>query len=199
MISTRLLPLGIASMALIFACGGDGDESSETLGATGSAESTPTASEGQELTSDSLAADGTIPLRFTCDGEDISPALSWGTPPEGTQSLALIMDDPDAPGGNFTHWLIYNLDPGARGLPEGVETTESPTNGAGGVQAENDSGDIGYGGPCPPEGSPHRYRFALTSLDTVIDLGPAASRDQILKAIDDHALEISSLTATYGR
>lgn len=157
------------------------------------------ADEDQGLTSDSLAADGTIPSRFTCDGEDISPALSWGAPPEGTQSLALIMDDPDAPGGNFTHWVIYNLEPGARGLAEDVEKTESPTNGAGGVQTANDSGDIGYSGPCPPEGNPHRYRFALTSVDTVIDLGPAASRDELIEAIEGHALKISSLTATYGR
>jgi hypothetical protein len=194
-----LLAVSIASSALIFACGGDGDESSETPGASGGEESAPAADEDQGLTSDSLAADGTILARFTCDGEDISPALSWDASPEGTQSLALIMDDPDAPGGNFTHWLIYNLDPGARGLPGGVEKTERPASSGGGVQGKNDFGDIGYGGPCPPEGSPHRYRFALSFLDTTLELGPGATRDEQLEAMEGHALKISSLTATYGR
>ncbi len=150
------------------------------------------------LSSDAFAADQEIPPRFTCDGDDTSPALSWGDPPQGTQSFALIMDDPDAPVGVFTHWVIYNMGSGARGLPEGVEKTERPANGAAGFQGRNDFGRTGYGGPCPPSGR-HHYRFQLYALDGLIDLSPGASKQQLLDALTGHILATTTLTGTYQR
>jgi len=196
----RLLQLSIALSALLVACGDGGDKSSPTPSGS-QAQATASAVEGElrGLGSESLPVDRTIPSRFTCDGEEVSPALSWGAPPPGTESLMLIMDDPDAPGGRFTHWLIYNLDTGARGLPEGVEKIERPANGAGGIQGKNDFGDSGYGSPCPPAGNAHHYDFALIYLDALIELESGASKDEMVNAVKGHELGRSSFTATYQR
>ncbi len=103
-----------------------------------------------------------IPTKYTCERQDVSPALTWGEPPEGTQSFTLIVDDPDAPGGVFTHWVIFNIPSDSRGLPEAVPTTTELSDGS--LQGKNGFGRIGYGGPCPPPGSPHRYQFTLYAL-----------------------------------
>lgn len=167
---------------------------------TPSVAETPTQEEGVmafSIRSDAFDADQPIPSRFTCDGEDVSPALSWSDVPDGTQSFALIVDDPDAPRGVFTHWVLYNLSAGAQGLPEGVAKTERPDTG--GFQGDNGFGNIGYGGPCPPPGSPHHYRFFLYALDGLIDLGPGASKQDVLDAIQGHVLGEAQLVGTYQR
>jgi hypothetical protein len=150
-----------------------------------------------QLTSTAFESEETIPDRYTCEGADVSPPLSWSDPPEGTKSFALVFEDPDAPGGTFTHWLLYGI-PGSRdGLPEGVET--DPTLSWGGKQGRNDFGNVGYGGPCPPMGSEHRYFFRLYALDRELDLPQGASRDQLLDRAEEHAIARTGLMGRYGR
>lgn len=139
---------------------------------------------------------GTIPKKFTCDGSDISPALTWAEAPAGTQSLALIVDDPDAPVGTWTHWIIWNIPPGST-LPEGVAKTETLSDGA--RQGRNDFKRIGYGGPCPPAGKPHRYFFRLYALDSKLDLQQGASRNELERAMKGHVLSQAELMGRYGR
>ena len=111
-----------------------------------------------ELTSPAFVHGDPIPVKFSCDGEDISPELVWGDPPEGTQSFVLIFDDPDAPGGTWIHWVLYNIPAEARGLAEGI--TADPILADGSMNGKNSWGTLGYGGPCPPSGT-HRYFFKL--------------------------------------
>ena len=129
---------------------------------------------------------GIIPTKFTCEGPDISPALAWTDPPKGTESLALIMDDPDAPAGTWTHWVLYDLPADVQELPEGVPKNRSLSNGA--RQGRNDFGKIGYNGPCPPKGGPHRYYFKLYALDSKTNIGPGASKGELDRAIRGHVL-----------
>lgn len=149
------------------------------------------------LTSDAFQSGGPIPERFTCDGEDVSPPLAWSGVPQDTASFALIMDDPDAPGGTFTHWVIFNIPGGARTLPEGVPTADRLDSGA--LQGRNDFSRTGYGGPCPPSGAPHRYRFTLYALDTTLALNPGASKRQVQSAMQGHILGQVTLVGTYQR
>jgi len=125
--------------------------------------------------------------------------LTWEGVPENTSSFALIVDDPDASGGTFTHWVIYNMDGGARGLPEAVEKTDRPDNGASGLQGRNDFADIGYGGPCPPAGDTHSYDFTLYAIDGLLDLGPGASKEELLVAMEGRMLAVATLVGTYER
>jgi Raf kinase inhibitor-like YbhB/YbcL family protein len=146
---------------------------------------------GFQLFSDSFSDGGDIPKRHTCDGENVSPGLRWSGAPDGARSLALIMDDPDAPVGTFTHWLAWGLDPAADGLAEGEPAP---------AEGRNDFGEIGYGGPCPPPGhGRHRYVFRLHALDTELALAPGARRDRIERALDGHVLQIAQLTGRYAR
>jgi Raf kinase inhibitor-like YbhB/YbcL family protein len=138
-----------------------------------------------------------IPVKYTCQGQDISPQLHWNGVPEGSKSLALIMDDPDAPGGVFTHWVIFNLPANNQGLPEAI--TSAPQLSDGSLQGRNDFGRTGYGGPCPPPGKPHRYRFALYALDKKLDLGAGSSKNQVLNAVEGHILAHVQLTGIYQR
>jgi len=149
------------------------------------------------LSSQAFATGGSIPARYTCDGEDISPPLSWSSAPAGTVSYGLVVDDPDAPGGTFTHWLLVNLPTGSQALPEGLASAERLESGA--VQGKNDFGKIGYGGPCPPQGKAHRYRFTAYALDTTLDLRPGASKKQALEAMEEHVLGKTVLEGTYQR
>src|SRR5437762_9347386 len=121
-----------------------------------------------KISSASFAASEMIPKRFTCDGPDVSPELSWTEPPAKTQSFALIMDDPDAPAGTWVHWVLFDLPADTRELPESSSRQEHLENGA--KQGKNDFGKIGYGGPCPPAGPPHRYFFTLYALDQTTGL-----------------------------
>ena len=139
---------------------------------------------------------GMIPGKYTCDGADISPPLSWSGIPEGTLSIALISDDPDAPMGTWVHWVLYDLPPGITKLPEGVPTKKSLENG--GKQGTNDFGRIGYGGPCPPGGT-HRYFFKLYALDKELNLEPGATKAQLLKEMKGHILAEGRLMGKYSR
>jgi Raf kinase inhibitor-like YbhB/YbcL family protein len=149
-----------------------------------------------ELTSTSFQ-DGKIPQAFTCDGSDTSPQLAWTAPPPATQSLALIVVDPDAPMGAFVHWVLYNLPATTRGLPEGVPKQEQLADGT--MQGQNDFPRTGYGGPCPPRGSTHRYFFVLYALDEKLNLPSGATRAQVEDAMKGHILAHGELIARYGR
>ena len=149
------------------------------------------------LSSSAFSEGAAIPRRYTCDGDDISPSLSWSGAPAETQSLALIADDPDAPAGTWTHWLIWNIPAKATLLPEDVAKTELADNGA--RQGINDFRRVGYGGPCPPPGKPHRYFFKLYALDARLDLKPAATKAALESAIESHILAQAQYVGTYGR
>lgn len=138
-----------------------------------------------------------IPRKFTCDGPDVSPNLAWTDPPASTQSFALIMDDPDAPVGTWVHWVLYDLPPDARGLPESLAKQDQLPNGA--RQGRNDFGKIGYGGPCPPPGKPHRYFFKLYALDAKLNLKSGASKADTERAMKDRILAQSELMGRYTR
>jgi Raf kinase inhibitor-like YbhB/YbcL family protein len=143
-----------------------------------------------ELTSAAFASGEPIPRRHTCDGDDVSPPLSWSAPPAGTVALALCVDDPDAGRYSFTHWLAWGLSPAAGGLGEG----EAPP-----AEGRNDFGAPGYRGPCPPPGRPHRYVFRLHALDVEVALGPGDRRLSFDAAIEGHLLATADLVGLYGR
>jgi len=138
-----------------------------------------------------------IPAKYSCEGENVSPPLTWNEPPAGTQSFVLIVDDPDAPIGVFTHWVLFNIPSGSRELPEAVPTQGELPSGA--LQGKNGFKRLGYGGPCPPRGGPHRYRFILYALDKRLDLTAGVSRQQVLGAMQGHILARGQLTGTYQR
>jgi hypothetical protein len=150
-----------------------------------------------ELKSAAFTPGGDIPKKFTCDGADVSPALSWNEPSEKTTSFGLIVDDPDAPVGTWVHWVVYDLPASARELPEGVAKKENLDSGA--RQGRNDFGRIGYGGPCPPAGAPHRYFFKLYALDTKTNLKPGATKADLEKAMKGHVLAQTELMGRYKR
>ncbi|HET7791152.1 MAG TPA: YbhB/YbcL family Raf kinase inhibitor-like protein [Gemmatimonadales bacterium] len=140
-----------------------------------------------------------IPAAFTCDGADRSPALAWSGGPKETRSFALIMDDPDAPRGTWVHWVLYHLPATVAGLPENVATTaELPALG-GARQGNNSWPRIGYGGPCPPPGKPHRYFFKLYALDVGLDLAPGATKADLERAMQGHVRASAELFGTYQR
>lgn len=138
-----------------------------------------------------------IPKPFTCDGPNVSPALEWTAPPDGTHSLALIVDDPDAPGRTWVHWVLYELPATERELPEGVPHKAILPSGA--RQGRNDFGKIGYGGPCPPPGPAHRYYFRLYALDSPLELGAGATRADMDSAMNGHILAHAELMGRYRR
>jgi Raf kinase inhibitor-like YbhB/YbcL family protein len=143
------------------------------------------------LTSSAFVPGGSIPSRYTCDGEDHSPALSWSAPPDGTRSLALILDDPDAPGGRFIHWLAWGVTPGEAGLADGQAAP---------LEGRNDFGTIGYRGPCPPRGhGPHRYRFRLHAVSGDLRLAAGASVRELEETLSGQVLAVGELVGTYGR
>ncbi len=147
--------------------------------------------------SDAFQAEATIPQLYTCDGADTSIPLSWSDPPAGTQSLALIFDDVDAPAGTWVHWVMFNIPTGVRSLPEGVEA--DPIVDGLGTNGSNSWGNLGYGGPCPPGGAPHRYTFRLYALDVLLDLEAGASRAELDGAMEGHILNTGQLVGRYGR
>jgi Raf kinase inhibitor-like YbhB/YbcL family protein len=149
-----------------------------------------------QLTSPSIA-NGQIPQKFTCDGADTSPQLEWVAPPAATQSFALTVVDHDAPVGSFVHWVLYDVPPETRSLPEGVPKQDQLPDGS--RQGRNDFDKIGYGGPCPPGGSSHRYTFSLYALDSKLNLASGASRTQLEAAVKGHILARGQLIARYKR
>lgn len=144
-----------------------------------------------QLTSSAFEHGGTIPQKYTCDGADISPPLAWSSVPQATQSLALIMDDPDAPLGTWVHWVLFDIPAEVRELPEGA--TEL------GVDGQNSWRRTGYGGPCPPPGKPHRYIFKLYALDTQLNLQAGVDRKAVERAMQGHILVQGELMGMYGR
>lgn len=150
-----------------------------------------------ELTSPAFAEGAPIPARYTADGEDVSVPLKWSGAPDGTRSIALICDDPDAPRPTpWVHWVLYGLPPTVTELPEGVPATRTVLSGA--KQGANDWRRIGYGGPAPPSGT-HRYFFRLYALDIVLDLQPGATKQDLLRAMEGHILAQGQLMGTYKR
>lgn len=150
-----------------------------------------------QISSLAFSAGETIPKKFTCDGPDVSPKLMWNESPANAKSLALVMDDPDAPVGTWVHWVLYDLPPETRELAEGVAKQEELSNGA--RQGRNDFGKIGYGGPCPPPGKPHRYFFKLYALDAKLNLKAGATKAQLESAMKGHILIQAELVGKYGR
>ena len=190
----RIIGLVIVSLLLIV-----------SFAVAGCAQQTPPAESPEDintefvLTSSAFAEGAHIPVKYTCDGQNISPPLDWNQAPAGTVSFALIMDDPEA--GNYTHWVIFNLPPNSSNLPEDVPKVEKLASGA--LQGKIASGGIGYPigyfGPCPFKGSSHHYRFILYALDTSLDLAAGASKEQVLKAMEGHILAQSQLIGIYQR
>ena len=148
------------------------------------------------ITSTAFEEGAMIPGQYTCDGADISPPLSWSGVPQGTQSLALISDDPDAPAGTWVHWVLFNIPPDSTGLPEKVPTDEVLAGGA--RHGMTDFGRFGYGGPCPPSGT-HRYYFKLYALDTMLDLSGRITKEDLLGAMEGHILAEAQLMGKYKR
>jgi Raf kinase inhibitor-like YbhB/YbcL family protein len=150
-----------------------------------------------ELTSSAFKEGERIPDRYTCEGEDVSPPLHWSVPPAATKSFVVIADAPDAQGGTWVHWVIYNLSLDLRGLPESIPAKDHWLNGA--LQGLTDFKRVGYGGPCPPPGKPHRYYFKLYALDAVLNLKPRATKSQVLEACKGHILGEAQLMGRFGR
>jgi Raf kinase inhibitor-like YbhB/YbcL family protein len=148
-----------------------------------------------QLKSSAFSNGGAIPPKFTCDGPDVSPELSWNGPQGSTKAFALIMDDPDAPGGTWVHWVLYDLRPSVRELPEGVPKTKDLQIGA--RQGVNDFRRVGYGGPCPPRGASHRYSFRLYALDQPTQLPAGASKGDLERAMQGHILAQADLVGRF--
>jgi Raf kinase inhibitor-like YbhB/YbcL family protein len=149
-----------------------------------------------QLSSGSFEGDAAIPAKYTCDGEDISPALLWNDPPPATRSFALVVDDPDAPNGTVVHWLIYDIPADSHGLQEGVPKDKKLRDGA--LQGRNSHGKIGYSGPCPPHGAVHHYFFKLYALDEITKLKPKATKPELEQAMKGHILGKAQLIGRFG-
>jgi Raf kinase inhibitor-like YbhB/YbcL family protein len=145
------------------------------------------------VTSHSFASNATIPIEYTCDGKDISPQLTWSAPPEGTRSLAFVLEDPDASGSEFTHWLVFNIPPEITSIPEAADA--AATHGTFGT---NSFPDVGYRGPCPPHGESHRYMFRVYAVNTVLKLHEGATRGALNAALSGHLLGLGTLVGTFG-
>jgi Raf kinase inhibitor-like YbhB/YbcL family protein len=157
----------------------------------------PTAPPGRTIgsltvTSTAFTANGPIPVDFTCDGADRSPPLTWSAAPSGTQSIAIVVDDPDAPGGDFVHWVAFNLPASNISLPEGADAAS-----VGGVSGANGFGRSGYGGPCPPRHEAHRYRFRVRALNALLTAPAGSSRDAVEAAMNGHVLADGLLVGVF--
>lgn len=144
-----------------------------------------------QVSSSAFAEGESIPAKYTCDGDDISPPLMWSGVPESAHSAVLIMDDPDAPVGTWVHWVLYDLPADVNGLHEGDRDI--------GVDGVNSWNNLGYGGPCPPPGDPHRYYFKLYILDTELYLQTGATKAEIEKVMQDHIMAEGQMMGKYGR
>ena len=160
--------------------------------------STPTPiNQTMKLTSTVFTEGGPIPSKYTCDGENISPPLTWSGIPPSTKSLALIVDDPDAPGKTWVHWIVYNLSPASNSLNENMPATNQINSQA--FQGTNDFKKIGYGGPCPPSGT-HRYFFKLYALDSTVTItSERATKDELLRNMQGHIIAQAELIGLYKR
>ena len=152
-----------------------------------------------KITSSAFAPDAAIPARYSCSSTNVqSPPLAWSGVPAEAKTLVLIVRDPDAPNGNFIHWVVYNLPAGAKGLGPSTPTSGELAEGA--LQGINGTGEAGYKGPCPPPGSgPHHYHFELMALDRMLDLKPAASAAEVKEAARGHVIASGELIGTFAR
>ncbi|MFA3784166.1 YbhB/YbcL family Raf kinase inhibitor-like protein [Melioribacteraceae bacterium 4301-Me] len=149
-----------------------------------------------QITSTAFKYGELIPVKYTCDGINISPPLKWEGVPTGTKSLALICDDPDAPIGDWVHWVIYFISPTLTELREGIPKGKEPIEGI--KQGTTDFHYVGYGGPCPPSGT-HRYFFKLYALDTILNLDSSTTKKTLLEAMKNHIIDKAELMGTYKR
>ena len=149
-----------------------------------------------EIKSSAFSAGEAIPRKYTCDGDEVSPPLSWSNMPPKTRSFALIVDDPDSPVGTWVHWVIYNIPAQVSLLPEGVAS--GPSLPVGGQQGNNGMGQLGYQGPCPPGGT-HRYFFKLYALDKVLNVPQGVDKEHLLRAMKGHILAQAELMGLYTR
>lgn len=206
----ELWPLVVASAALVMAqarCAGGSPPPTEAKPASAANAASEAATAGTStgngpasafaLKSAAFEPGGLIPEQFSCQGSDISPALSWTDPPAKTQSFALIVDDPDAPAGTWVHWVAYDLPGTLRGLAQGVPKQEEVPGG--GRQGVNDFEKLGYGGPCPPPGKPHRYFFKVYALDAKLNLKAGATKKDVESAMSGHILSKAELVGRFGR
>ena len=143
------------------------------------------------ITSAGFSEGTKIPQKYTCDGENVNPPLTFSEVPKEAQSLCLIVDDPDAPGGTFTHWVVFNIHPAALQVLENSVPENS-------VQGSTDFGKVGYGGPCPPSGT-HRYFFKLYALDSTLDIPEGSLRSKVENAIEDKIIDMAQLIGLYSR
>lgn len=150
-----------------------------------------------ELNSSAFAQDGSIPAVYTCTASDKSPPLSWSKVPATAKTVAIVVEDPDAPVGNWVHWVIYDLPAHVTNLPEGFERT--PTLPDGTKQGTNGLGRIGYNGPCPPPGRPHHYHFRLFALDSALGLKPGATAAELKASAQRHIVGTGELVGVFGR
>lgn len=144
-----------------------------------------------KISSSAFNNSGSIPTKYTCDGQDINPPLTFSDIPAGTKSLALIVEDPDAPSGTWTHWIVWNIDPTTSTIDEGFLPEGS-------IEGTNSFSSLGYGGPCPP-GMQHRYLFKLYALDSTLDLPKETLREKLLTQIETHKISEAQLTGSYKR
>jgi Raf kinase inhibitor-like YbhB/YbcL family protein len=187
----RLAAIGIAILPLCAAAPGKRSKPGKKKGANIT----------MEIKSSAFSAGEPIPAKFTCSGEDASPPLSWSGVPKGAKSLAIIMDDPDAPPGTWVHWVLYDLPGDLLGLEPGVPKAETLPNGAkhGAAWGVDSFSRADYGGPCPPPGKPHRYFFKLYALDKKLELPPKKTKLELLKAMEGHILDTAQLMGTFKR
>ncbi len=183
----KLLFTALLLVVLAGACSGGTNETTPEEGVTMTI----------QLTSSAFQESKPIPVRYTCDGDDVSPPLHWSNLPSRTQSIALLCEDPDSPSGLFTHWILYGLPAETTELSEGVPAEETLPNGA--KQGTNSAHSIGYHGPCPPPGKPHRYVFRIYALDANLPAQTGVSRADLLRAIEGHVLAEGQLMGTYAR
>lgn len=144
-----------------------------------------------KLTSPAFNHNGSIPLEYTCDGANVLPELNIEDAPEKAKSLALIMDDPDAPAGTWVHWVLWNISPETKSIPKGAEPPKS-------MRGKTSFGRPGYGGPCPPSGT-HRYFFKLYALDTILSIKEGSNKSDLEQAMQGHIIEKAELMGTYKR
>ncbi len=149
------------------------------------------------LISASFVMGSALPADYTCTGRNVSPPLAWSGAPQGVASYAVICDDPDSRGAPWAHWVLFNLLPGTAALPEGVPAR--PRLPDGGVQGINSFGTVGYDGPCPPPGKPHRYVFKVYALDRLLPLGEQARKEQVEAAMQGHILAEGQAMGTFQR
>lgn len=189
--STLVLLTSLLAVAGLAACGDDyGNDDAEEARST---EETEAIAAELVLTSEAFADGEAIPVEFTCEGAGTSPPLAWSSVPDGTDSLLLVVDDPDAPGGSFIHWVVEGVDPSSGAIPAG-----DPPDGV--IEGTNGAGATGWAPPCPPPGDgPHRYVFQLLALSAPLDAPDGADAETALAAAEETTLATTTLTGTYAR